>query len=95
MREGYSIERLTEMVNMADHDLVWELVGFGTDSFRALATQAINAEGRVKALEARGKHLCVKLADVYRAAHADPKQCQAVREWLALFAPQQEEASHG
>lgn len=29
-----------------------------------------------------GKHLAVKLADVYRAAKMSPAECQAIREWL-------------
>lgn len=30
-----------------------------------------------------GKHLAVKLAEIYRAAGADPGDCQAITQWLA------------
>jgi hypothetical protein len=33
-------------------------------------------------LLAKGKHLAVKLAEVYRAAGQSPKECQAIREWM-------------
>ena len=33
-----------------------------------------------------GKHLFVKLADVYRAAGQNPETCQAIREFMAAVA---------
>lgn len=33
-----------------------------------------------------GKHLAVKLAEVYRAAGQKPGDCQAIREWMAAVA---------
>ncbi|HEV7258971.1 MAG TPA: hypothetical protein VGN82_14415 [Bosea sp. (in: a-proteobacteria)] len=33
-----------------------------------------------------GKHLAVKLAEVYRAAGANPAECQAIRDWVAALA---------
>lgn len=32
----------------------------------------------------KGKHLAVKLAEVYRAAGQSPKDCQAIREWMEI-----------
>jgi len=40
---------------------------------------------RIAALEIAGKHLAVKLAEVYRAANANPADCQALRDWLSLM----------
>jgi hypothetical protein len=34
----------------------------------------------------KGKHLAVKLAEVYRAAGQSPKDCQAIREWMEAVA---------
>lgn len=34
-------------------------------------------------LIAAGKHLAVKLSQVYRAAGQKPADCQAIRDWLA------------
>jgi hypothetical protein len=34
----------------------------------------------------KGKHLAVKLAEVYRAAGQNPKNCQAIREWMEVAA---------
>ncbi len=34
----------------------------------------------------KGKHLAVKLAEVYRAAGQSPKDCQAIREWMETVA---------
>lgn len=33
-----------------------------------------------------GKHLAVKLAEVYRAAGRSPAECQAIRDWMAALA---------
>jgi len=33
-----------------------------------------------------GKHLALKLADVYRAARQQPADCQAIRDWMAALA---------
>jgi hypothetical protein len=33
-----------------------------------------------------GKHLAVKLAECYRAAGVDPKECQAIRDWMTIAA---------
>lgn len=33
-----------------------------------------------------GKHLVVKLAETYKAAGLDPKECQAIRDFMALAA---------
>jgi hypothetical protein len=30
-----------------------------------------------------GKHLFVKLSEIYRAAGINPKDCQALRDWFA------------
>jgi hypothetical protein len=35
---------------------------------------------------AAGKHLAVKLAEVYRAAGQSPKDCQAICDWMAAVA---------
>lgn len=32
-----------------------------------------------------GKHLAVKLAEVYRAAGQRPSDCQAIRDWIAAL----------
>jgi hypothetical protein len=33
-----------------------------------------------------GKHLAVKLAEVYRASGINPADCQAIRDWMAIVA---------
>jgi hypothetical protein len=38
------------------------------------------------ALTSAGKHLAVKLAEVYRAAGRSPAECQAIRDWMAALA---------
>ena len=38
------------------------------------------------ALAIAGKHLAVKLAEVYRAAGQKPADCQAIRDWMAALA---------
>lgn len=38
------------------------------------------------ALTSAGKHLAVKLADVYRAAGRNPAECQAIRDWMVAVA---------
>jgi hypothetical protein len=35
---------------------------------------------------AAGKHLAVKLAEVYRAAGQNPAKCQAISDWMAAVA---------
>ncbi len=37
-------------------------------------------------LLAGGKHLAVKLAEVYRACGINPTECQAIRDWLLATA---------
>lgn len=38
------------------------------------------------ALTSAGKHLAVKLAEVYRAAGRSPAECQAIRDWMSAVA---------
>lgn len=40
-----------------------------------------------------GKHLAIKLAEVYRAAGAAPADCQALRDWMAAVAKAQGRAA--
>lgn len=47
--------------------------------------RAVAAEKRCDALAQAGKHLAVKLADVYRAAGQNPADCQAIREWMTAI----------
>jgi hypothetical protein len=39
--------------------------------------------GEIYELLLAGKHLAVKLAETYRAAGINPKDCQAIRDWFA------------
>ncbi len=43
-------------------------------------------EAERDALVTAGKHLAVKLAEVYRAAGQKPADCQAIRDWMAAIA---------
>lgn len=43
-------------------------------------------EAERDALVTAGKHLAVKLAQVYRAARQQPADCQAIRDWMAALA---------
>lgn len=73
-----------------------EIVGFDKLKIEApgtaVADDLVDATGRLReaattrdCLIAAGKHLAVKLADVYRAARVDPKDCQAIRDWMAAL----------
>jgi hypothetical protein len=50
----------------------------GTESARLLAA----APDLIQA----GKHLAIKLAEVYRAAGQSPADCQAMRDWMKAIA---------
>lgn len=39
-------------------------------------------EFEIERLTVAGKHLAVKLAEVYRAAGQKPGDCQAIRDWM-------------
>ncbi len=45
-----------------------------------------NLEDHRDGLIQSGKHLAVKLAEVYRAAGQKPADCQAIRDWMAALA---------
>ena len=32
-----------------------------------------------------GKHLCIKMAEVYAGSGINPLECQAIREWLKII----------
>lgn len=46
------------------------------------------AEKHRDALAQAGKHLAVKLAEVYRAAGTNPAGCQAIRDWITALNPE-------
>lgn len=43
------------------------------------------ALAKVDVLELTGKHLAVKLAEMYRAAGVNPAKCQAIQDWMKLM----------
>lgn len=55
------------------------------DAAKQLAAEVIRLRTEREALRLAGKHLAVKLAEAYRAAGANPTDCQAMRDWLALM----------
>lgn len=50
--------------------------------------RAAAAEKHRDALAQAGKHLAVKLAEVYRAAGTNPAGCQAIRDWITALNPE-------
>lgn len=50
-----------------------------------VAQRVIELEAERDALRLAGKHLAIKLAELYRMGNVSPTECQAMRDWMALM----------
>lgn len=83
-RRGTVIERLEGQIERMKLDHANRISS--EDGNRAIMKrQLADLRANQDVLVAAGKHLAVKLAEVYRAAGQKPANCQAIRDWMAAL----------